>query len=318
MPDSDGLLMAASSLDASGSSTTVERIVRERIPVVDRDDRAASAVAARSRGDLADVLAEALRARARRGACRAFLLTASITPQRDAVREAVENLDADEHGMVANALESLEAAIRIGEVRRLTRLWETTPSARPVDDADLGLLLEDRDGFVRRCAAALLEPDGGREGTMRDQEVLSAIERLVVLRRVPIFATLEPAELNDLADRTEEHVFDDGEELERQGDTGDRLHVILSGTVDVIREGSDGPLAVRGEGDVVGEMSIVSREPRVAGLVARGPVRTMTLSRAEFDALVRERPEVGLSVMGVLARRLAEATRGGSGTTDQA
>jgi CRP-like cAMP-binding protein len=71
-----------------------------------------------------------------------------------------------------------------------------------------------------------------------------------------------------------------------------------------------------GEGEVVGEMSLVSRSPRVASLVADTEVRTITLSRPRFESVVRERPSVALSVIRLLAERATEATRLHEQTTE--
>jgi CRP-like cAMP-binding protein len=72
------------------------------------------------------------------------------------------------------------------------------------------------------------------------------------------------------------------------------------------REGSERELARRTAGDVVGEMSIITQTPRVATLVADGPVRTIRLRHREFESMLRERPTVAMGVMRVLAYRLAE------------
>ena len=56
-------------------------------------------------------------------------------------------------------------------------------------------------------------------------------------------------------------------------------------------------------------MSIITRNPRIASLVAEGPVRTIRIGHREFESMVRERPDLALGVMRVLALRLAESAR---------
>jgi CRP-like cAMP-binding protein len=77
-------------------------------------------------------------------------------------------------------------------------------------------------------------------------------------------------------------------------------------------------LAVRTEGDVIGEMAVITSRPRMAGLVARGPVRLLSIARRPFEAILRERPEISLAVMRVLCDRLADRDAGPSvgGGTD--
>ena len=67
-------------------------------------------------------------------------------------------------------------------------------------------------------------------------------------------------------------------------------------------------VARRSAGDVVGEMSTVTRSPRIASLIAEGSVRTVRIGRREFESILRERPNVALGVVRVLAERLAEGT----------
>ena len=62
-------------------------------------------------------------------------------------------------------------------------------------------------------------------------------------------------------------------------------------------------------GDVVGEMSIITRNPRVASLIAEDDVRTLRIGRQEFESMIRERPDVSLAMMRVLAERLSAETR---------
>jgi CRP-like cAMP-binding protein len=57
-------------------------------------------------------------------------------------------------------------------------------------------------------------------------------------------------------------------------------------------------------------MSIITRPPRVASLVAEGDVRTLRIGHREFESMIRERPDVALAVMRVLAERLGAETAG--------
>jgi CRP-like cAMP-binding protein len=136
---------------------------------------------------------------------------------------------------------------------------------------------------------------------------MTPTELVLVLRRIPLFAALEPAELLRIAAIAEERSYTDGDALGVQGELGDEMHIVLEGTVHVVRADGD-EVARRGTGDVVGEMSVITREPRVASLVAEGAVRTLRIGHREFEGMVRERPDIALAVMRVLAQRLGSAT----------
>ena len=138
---------------------------------------------------------------------------------------------------------------------------------------------------------------------------ISLIERVIFLRQVPLFADLAPADLERIAEIAEERGYADGETIAAEGELGDELHIVAEGVVRVVqdRDGSDHELARRTAGDAVGEMSLITHTPRMASLVASGPVRTIRIGRQEFESILRERPDVALAVMRVLAQRLSEA-----------
>lgn len=137
---------------------------------------------------------------------------------------------------------------------------------------------------------------------------LSVMERILFLRRVPLFADLAPADLKQVAAIASEQVFPDAEVIAAQGESGEEMFIIVSGAVRVLAGESE--VARRQAGDVVGEMAIISQEPRMASLVAAGDVRTLCIDRRSFEGLLRERPDVSLAVMRVLCARLKEATQG--------
>ncbi|MGH2555306.1 MAG: Crp/Fnr family transcriptional regulator, partial [Actinomycetota bacterium] len=85
--------------------------------------------------------------------------------------------------------------------------------------------------------------------------------------------------------------------------------IVVSGEIRVVleTEGDQAEVARRRPGDCVGEMAIVSEEPRMASLVAGGDVRTLSIDRRRFERILKERPEASLAVMRVLCERLREA-----------
>jgi CRP-like cAMP-binding protein len=140
---------------------------------------------------------------------------------------------------------------------------------------------------------------------------MSGVERVLFLRKVPLFAELAPQDLRRVAAVADERAFVDGETIADQGEPGDELHIVVDGTVRVVRTdlgtGSEAELARRTQGDVVGEMALITQEPRMASLVASGEVRTLRLGRQEFEGVLRERPDTAIAVIRVLSLRLVES-----------
>ncbi|MGH3928130.1 MAG: cyclic nucleotide-binding domain-containing protein, partial [Pseudonocardiaceae bacterium] len=138
---------------------------------------------------------------------------------------------------------------------------------------------------------------------------LPLMERVLFLRRVPLFTDLPPQDLVPIASIASEQSFGDADTIAEQGEPGDEMHIIISGYVLVIlREpgGHQQVLAVRAAGDVIGEMAVITGGVRMASLAAKGTVRLLSIGRRPFEAMLRERPETSLALMRVLCQRLAD------------
>ena len=250
----------------------------------------------------AGLVAAALRHRARTHGRRAIavaLALAGRTPD-ELVLEALER---DESGRRASALELVETAADPAIARPLLPLWEQAATA---DKRAAGALLQharnDTDPFIRELANEI--ENGGT--TMRTLDTLSLLEKILFLRKVPLFATLPPAELKQVAQITTEQLSADGATLAREGERGDDLFIIVTGALRVLVGARE--IARRGPGEYVGEIALVTGEPRTASLIAAGETRCLSIGRREFDAILRDRPQVALEVIRVLATRLREAT----------
>lgn len=141
----------------------------------------------------------------------------------------------------------------------------------------------------------------------RSRGSMSPMELVLALRGIALFAALAPVELQRIAAISEERHYSDGEIIGAEGELGDEMHVVLDGIVRVARS-DGGTIARRAAGDAVGEMSVITRTPRVASLIAEGEVRTLRIGLREFEAMIRERPDIALAVMRVLAERLSTMT----------
>jgi putative ABC transport system ATP-binding protein len=134
-------------------------------------------------------------------------------------------------------------------------------------------------------------------------------DEIRVLRAVPIFRDLDTARLKLLAFTSERTVFAAGEVLFRQGDESDAAYVLLSGTADVVVEtNDDGPVRMSSvaQNAIVGEMGLVTGDPRSATIVATSTVETLKLRKDIFLALLAEFPQMALSVMRLMVKRLQD------------
>jgi CRP/FNR family transcriptional regulator, cyclic AMP receptor protein len=100
------------------------------------------------------------------------------------------------------------------------------------------------------------------------------------LKEIPIFSNLSGDEAKRLAAFATETSVADGQILMKQGDYSTELIGIQEGTADVIRDGKK--IASLGEGDLIGEMGLLEREPRNADVIATSPMRVMKLTHWEI------------------------------------
>lgn len=134
-------------------------------------------------------------------------------------------------------------------------------------------------------------------------------EEIRVLRSVPIFGDLDTARLKLLAFTGERVAFAAGEVLFRQGDESDAAYVLLSGTADVVIEAGDGgPVRVSSlaQNAIVGEMGLVTDDPRSATVVATSAIDALKLRKDVFLALLAEFPKMALSVTRLMVKRLRD------------
>jgi MFS family permease len=109
------------------------------------------------------------------------------------------------------------------------------------------------------------------------------------LARVPIFSGLSPAALERAERRSSVIKIAPGQVIIHQGDEADRFYVIVDGTMDVTQTSTDGaPTVLRtmGDGEVFGEIGLLTRVPRTATVTAVTPGTLLALDKADFLELV--------------------------------
>jgi uncharacterized membrane protein len=104
-----------------------------------------------------------------------------------------------------------------------------------------------------------------------------------------------------------EHSFAPGQVIFREGEAGEDFHVILSGNVQYLTSDAGGKELVLdegGPGGFFGELSMLTGEPRAARVRAVNAVRTLALSRHQFEQFLMQHPHAAIDVLTVLGRRL--------------
>jgi CRP-like cAMP-binding protein len=168
-------------------------------------------------------------------------------------------------------------AQEVGEqltVRDLQRAYD----ALPWEEREIGAQYLFRD--VKRAEALSRE----FQTTRQDYQAL--------LQRMPLFATMDQAEIALLCSRLREEHYTPGQVIIRQGERGDRFYIIKRGHVEVTMRDERGVSEVVNQldrGDYFGELALLRDAPRNATCRATLPTEVLSLSRQDFDRLVKAR-----------------------------
>ncbi len=125
------------------------------------------------------------------------------------------------------------------------------------------------------------------------------------LEGIRLFARCSKSDLKIVARHTETMRVDGGRQIVRQGDDGDALFVVLSGSATVDRDGTT--VATLGPGDYFGELALLDPAPRAATVTATSDTELAVLGVRMFNVLLRELPPIGARLLADLASRVRES-----------
>ncbi len=139
---------------------------------------------------------------------------------------------------------------------------------------------------------------------------MSLNEEVDLLRKIPLFAKIDPSKLKLLAFTSERLTYRAGQELFHQGDVGDTAYIIISGEADVLVDTPTGEITVAKlkQNDLVGEIAILINVPRTATVRAESELTTLAISKDQFFRMIGEFPDMAVEIMRELAQRLERTT----------
>jgi len=130
------------------------------------------------------------------------------------------------------------------------------------------------------------------------------------LRNVPIFTDLTDSDLTKIASKMVPRVYEKGQMILLEESMGETFFIITQGAVKVTRLSADGReviLAILGESDFFGEMSLLDGEGRSANIVANEYAKVLTLSRSDFLDCLESYPKIAIALLEELAIRLRKS-----------
>ena len=136
-------------------------------------------------------------------------------------------------------------------------------------------------------------------------------KELSFLQQVPMFSGLNEESLQLLLGRSRKLKFRKAAALLTEGETGESLYVIVKGKVKIFVSDEDGnemTLFIEGPGSYIGEISLLDNEPRTASAVTLEACEIISISKAGFQEVIAENPEIAFEVIKELTRKMRRAT----------
>jgi CRP/FNR family transcriptional regulator, cyclic AMP receptor protein len=137
-------------------------------------------------------------------------------------------------------------------------------------------------------------------------------ERQVFLQAIPIFAGLRAAALKEIANAVEEAAFRSGDIIVREGEPGNRMFIIGSGSVEIVKylgQPRETVLAVLRPRDFLGEMSIIDCVARSASVRAVEETSLFALKGIDLYHLFQYRPDQYAIIILNIARDISRRLR---------
>ncbi len=143
------------------------------------------------------------------------------------------------------------------------------------------------------------------------QGVKVSAETVKLLRKTPIFSTLDSSGLKSIADLFKEKTYSADEVLFREGTLGDTLYIIKEGAVKITRSAKEGEdeasWCLRREGDIFGESGFIDESPHRVTAQATESTQVLELSRSNFLAILNSNPLIAYQIVKVMSWRLRQS-----------
>lgn len=126
-----------------------------------------------------------------------------------------------------------------------------------------------------------------------------------LLKQIPIFKGLSPADFQKLGSIIEVKSFVAGHKLFKTGDASTAFYIIKSGAVRIVREeaGKEIDLATLREGDFFGEMGVIEGSPRSASAIIAEAAALLEVEAHEFHRFMAINPTISMKIMSTMSKR---------------
>ncbi|MBI2505810.1 MAG: cyclic nucleotide-binding domain-containing protein [Candidatus Latescibacteria bacterium] len=166
----------------------------------------------------------------------------------------------------------------------------------------LNQVVNEHGGFLRKTATTFAH--------LRKQKLQTFKQLARKLSQVPLLHQLPPEEVRAILPFIIRRSYRKGTTLFRQGEPGDSLLIVERGQVDIVDvKGGGRKVATLGENQVIGEMALLTGEPRSAMALAANDLRVWIILKEDFDRVLDTSPHLAEAVKILVDERLADMQR---------
>src|SRR5690625_2012974 len=133
-------------------------------------------------------------------------------------------------------------------------------------------------------------------------------DRLHFLKQIVLFEPLTEQEFNLLAERLNSVFYVEGSTLIKQGEPGQSMFIVVDGQAGVYANTQHTlqQVATLTSGEIFGEMSLMTGDPRQARVIADAYLVCYELDKVSFSTILQSRPELAVSIANLLSKRKQE------------
>ena len=123
-----------------------------------------------------------------------------------------------------------------------------------------------------------------------------------LIQQVPLFSNLDKKDLQGLASSMKERIFEQGDTIATEGQSGVGFFIIDEGEATISVKGEE--RATLGHGDYFGEVALIDDGERTATITAKTPLKCYGITSWEFKPLVEQNASLAWKMLQTMAKML--------------
>jgi CRP-like cAMP-binding protein len=134
-------------------------------------------------------------------------------------------------------------------------------------------------------------------------------DRLMLLKRSPVFSMVSTDDLRMVAQSLEKQEYFAGDHIFEINDQGDHLYILVSGRIGITIDKdpcSENYIALLGPGDTFGEMNLLDDLPRSATAHVLEDATVLTLEKTRLRGLIQSYPDISIGMLRSMSLRIRE------------